>query len=175
MTTSVQKHNGTVLQMSSRGVTFLKAIEKLRLKPYDDQTGKEIMAWCAGATIGYGHLIARHEWARFKKGIDQATANNLFMTDLSPFVRAVSAKVNVPLSQNQFDALVTFAFNVGVEAFSSSSVLKLVNNPSAATVHSGLEAAWKAWNKSQGKVNAGLVKRREAEWKMYSANIYQGW
>lgn len=162
-------------QLSSKGILFLKSIEKLRLKPYDDQTGKDIAAWCKGATIGYGHLIARHEWDKFKNGIDQARANNLFVADLAPFERAISAKVTAPISQNQFDALVIFAFNIGIDAFSSSSVLKLVNDPDTKTSHPTLEAAWKAWNKSQGRINTGLVNRRAAEWKIYSANIYGGW
>ena len=79
------------------------------------------------------------------------------------------------LSQHQFDALVIFAYNVGIEGFSSSSVVRLVNDPNAQTAQKSLESAWKAWNKSQGVVNAGLVNRRNAEWKIYSKNIYQGW
>ena len=62
-----------------------------------------------------------------------------------------------------------------VYGFSSSAVLKLVNDPTAKTAHKDLESAWKAWNKSQGIVNAGLVNRRNAEWNIYSENIYQRW
>lgn len=162
-------------QLSSQGVALLKSIEKLRLKPYDDQTGKDITAWCPGATIGYGHLIPRHEWEKYKSGITDASAQNLFMTDLLPYRQAVTSKVTAQLSQNQFDALVIFVFNIGIAAFTSSSVLKLVNDPAANTGHKDLESAWKAWNKSQGVINAGLVNRRNAEWNMYSKNIYQRW
>ena len=161
--------------LSSNGLDLLKSIEKLRLKPYDDQTGKDITSWCKGATIGYGHLIPSHEWEKYKKGIDAATAQNLFMTDIFPYVRAVGSKVTSQLSQNQFDALVIFVFNIGIDGFSSSSVLKIVNDSAVKTDHKDLESAWKAWKKSQGVVNAGLVNRRNAEWKIYSGNLYQRW
>jgi len=161
-------------QLSSKGLVLLKSIEKPRLKPYDDQTSKDVTSWCKGATIGYGHLISLEEWEKYKKGINEAMANNLFMTDLFPYVRTVASKVTSQLNQNQFDALVIFAFNVGIDGFSSSSVLILVNDSTAKTGHKDLESAWKAWNKSQGVVNAGLVNRRNAEWKIYSDNIYQG-
>lgn len=171
-TTAGAKVNNN-FQLSSGGLVLLKSLESLRFKPYDDQTGKEVTSWCKGATIGYGHLITRTEWDRYKKGIHKATANNLFMTDLSPYVRAVASNVTTQLRQNQFDALVVLVFNIGIDGFSSSSVLKLVNDPAAKTVHKDLESAWKAWDKSQGVVNAGLVSRRNAEWKLYSANLYQ--
>lgn len=161
--------------LSEDGLDLLKHIEKLRLKPYDDQTGKSITSWCEGATIGYGHLIARKDWEKYKNGIDETTANNLFKTDLSPFADAVSSKVKSKLTQNQYDALVILTFNIGIDGFASSSVLKLVNDPAAKTGHKNLESAWKAWNKSQGVVNTGLINRRNAEWKIYSDNLYEKW
>jgi type VI secretion system secreted protein VgrG len=171
--------NGTMadnnFQISGQGLSLLKSIEQLRLKPYDDQSGKQITSWCKGATIGYGHLIVRDDWEKYSQGLDEAAANALFITDLSPFVKAVSSKVTASLSQNQFDALVIFVYNIGIDGFSSSSVLKLVNDPTARIGHKDLESAWKAWNKSQGVVNAGLANRRNAEWRIFSENIYQGW
>lgn len=161
--------------LSSNALDLLKFIEQLRLKPYNDQTGKDITSWCKGATIGYGHLIPSHEWEIYKGGITTASAQNLFMTDIFPSGRAVTSKVTSQLNQNQFDALVIFVFNIGIDGFSTSSVLKLVNEPTAQTAHKDLESAWKAWNKSQGVVNAGLVNRRNSEWKIYSGNIYQRW
>ncbi|GGB21831.1 hypothetical protein GCM10007414_39030 [Agarivorans gilvus] len=79
------------------------------------------------------------------------------------------------MTQCQFDALVIFVFNVGIDGFKKSSVVKLINDPKANTSYVNLEGAWKAWNKSQGKVNKGLVNRRAAEWNMFSNNIYKGW
>ena len=162
-------------QLSGKGLIFLKSIEMLRLKPYDDQTGKDITSWLKGATIGYGHLISNGEWEKYKKGITDATENSLFTSDLSPYIRTVSTKVTAQLTQNQFDALVIFVYNIGIDAFTTSSVLKLVNDPTVKTGQKYLESAWKAWNKSQGQINTGLVNRRNAEWKIYSINIYQRW
>ena len=87
----------------------------------------------------------------------------------------MASNVKSALTQNQFDALVIFVFNIGISAFTSSSVLKLINDPTAKTGHKDLESAWKAWNKSQGVVNTGLTNRRNAEWKIYSKNKYERW
>ena len=160
---------------SAKGVNLLKSIEELATKPYDDQTGRDITTWVEGATIGYGHLISNAEWPKYKDGITEAQALSLFQADLSPFVNTVKTKVKAQITQNEFDAMVFLAFNIGQQAFSDSSVLKLVNNPNAVTAYSGLEAAWKAWNKSQGVVNNGLVNRRQAEWNIYSKGVYQRW
>lgn len=164
-----------LLTLSSRGLSLLKAIEDLALKPYDDQTGKDITEWVKGATIGYGHLIASADWDKYKNSISEASASSLFSSDLAPFIRSVQSKVTTSLKQNEFDALVIFAFNIGDFNFSTSSVLKLINDPTAITSYSSLEAAWKAWNKSQGKEMRGLNNRRQAEWDIYSKNIYKQW
>ena len=99
----------------------------------------------------------------------------MFQADLNPYVNSVKIKVMSTITQNEFDAMVLLAFNIGPQAFIDSSVLKLVNNPSAITTYSSLEAAWKAWNKSQGVVNRGLTNRRQAEWNIYSKDVYQKW
>ena len=162
-------------QLSTDGMDLLKSIEELRLTTYDDQTGKDITSWVEGATIGYGHLISHGEWDTYKDGINQTEAEALFIKDLSPYVNAVNSKVTSVISQNQFDALVILTFNIGIGGFESSSVLKLVNNPATNTAYPNLEAAWMAWNKSQGKVMQGLTNRRKAEWDIYSENVYKRW
>lgn len=166
-------------QLSLHARKLLMAIESFRSKPYGDQTGAEISSWVKGATIGYGHLISRDEWdqfgAMYQNGISDDRAKALFQKDLQPFVGGVNNKVTATLSQNQFDALVLLVFNIGLGNFASSSVLKLINNPAAQTHYPDLEAAWKAWNKSQGNVMQGLVNRRDAEWNIYSKNVYAHW
>jgi GH24 family phage-related lysozyme (muramidase) len=164
-----------VIQMSNRGINFLKSIEICKLKPYSDQTGKKIVSWCQGATIGYGHLVLRGEWIKYKSGITIKQAEALFIQDLLPYIKMVASNVKPHISQNQFDALVILAFNIGINYFNTSSVLKLINNPSTKTPYSSLEIAWMAWNKSQGKLNRGLSNRRKSEWDIYSKNIYQRW
>ncbi|WKE66211.1 lysozyme [Gallaecimonas kandeliae] len=167
--------SGKHFQPSPQALALLKGIEQLALRPYDDQTGNDITAWVEGATIGYGHLIAKAEWDKFKNGITEVEAGTLFQRDLTPYSLAVNQKVTGSLTQSQFDAMVILAFNIGLDSFSKSSVLKLINDPKAVTSYPSLEAAWKSWNKSQGKVNNGLINRRNAEWKIYSQGKYERW
>lgn len=163
------------MQFGQQGRDLLKSIEELRLKPYDDQTGKDVAEWVEGATIGYGHLISKQEWALYKDGITAEQAETLFENDVSPFVDKVNEAITVEVSQQQFDAMVLLAYNIGQESFSGSSVVKLVNDPGADTPYASLEDAWKAWNKSQDKVNPGLINRRNAEWKIYDEGVYEKW
>lgn len=168
------------MRLSEKGIEFLKSIETFRSKPYDDQTGKDVEHWVKGATIGYGHLISWPEWELFgrsykRAGITQCVGEWMFASDLQPFVDSVNERVHVVVAQNQFDALVILAFNIGIGNFGSSSALKLINNPSAQTSYPNLEAAWKAWKKSQGRVMQGLINRRHAEWRIYSEGVYERW
>lgn len=163
------------MSLSQEGTEWLKGIERLRLMPYDDQTGDDIDQWVPGATIGYGHLITKQEWPIYQEGITPEQAEQLFDDDLAPFVDTVNNVINVPLEPHQFDAAVMLAYNTGVSGFSTSSAAKLINNPNAETPYSSLEEAWKAWNISQGKISQGLVNRRAAEWKMFSEGVYETW
>lgn len=160
---------------SAKGVTLLKSIEELATTPYDDQTGRDITTWVKGSTIGYGHLISNEEWTKYKNGITETQAQSLFQSDISPYVNTVKTKVSAMVTQNEFDAMVLLTFNIGQQAFTDSSVLKLVNNAAAITSFTDLEAAWKAWNKSQGVVSRGLTNRRQAEWNIYNKGVYQKW
>jgi len=161
--------------LSAKAINLLKDIEELATKPYDDQTGKEISNWVEGATIGYGHLILKDEWGKYKNGISESQALTLFKTDIQPFSSKVKGVIKTTITQNEFDALVILTFNIGVNGFGTSSVLKLINDPTARTSYLSLEAAWKAWNKSQGKISNGLKNRRQAEWNIYTKNIYKKW
>ncbi len=163
------------LSVSPKGINLLKSIEVLKTKPYDDQTGKDITRWVKGATIGYGHLISRRDWNKYKNGLTKKQALALFKKDLAPYAKKVKKSVKSKIKQNEFDALVILTFNIGLTAFGTSSVLKLVNNPAANTPYISLEKAWKAWNKSQKKYNKGLANRRKAEWNIYSNNVYRQW
>lgn len=140
-------------KLSSKAIDLLKRIEKLATKPYDDQTALDITEWVKGATIGYGHLISKSEWTKYKDGISKEEAIELFQSDLAPFIKTVQSTVKTNIKQNEFDALIILIFNIGVTAFRHSSVLKLINDPSAKTTYKNLESAWKAWNKSNKKIN----------------------
>ncbi len=161
--------------MSPEAVALLQAIERLRLKPYDDQTGKDTANWVKGATIGYGHLISRAEWTSYVAGITAIQADSLFKSDAEPFERAVGEAISVGVQQHQFDAMVILAFNIGAQGFRDSTVAKLINGSNSQAGQSSLEVAWKSWNKSQGDVNQGLANRRAAEWRIYTSAIYGLW
>lgn len=150
-------------------------IEQLSTSPHDAQTGGDITQWVKGATIGYGHLISQAEWSKYKDGITAEQASELFSKDLKPYVNIVNRKVTGNVRQNEFDAMIILAFNIGTDAFSGSSVLKLVNDPNAKTGYANLESAWKAWKRSQGVVNKGLINRRKAEWDIYNSGRYKKW
>ena len=157
------------MRMSETGREFLKSIEELRLQPYDDQTGETIAEWCRGATIGYGHLLTPAEWPWASQGITEDMADRLFEIDLRPFERAVGDRPK----QHEFDALVLLAYNIGVHNFRNSSVFAMLSGGDGN--YPTLEAAWKAWNKSQGKINRGLVNRRAAEWRIFTTGEYVRW
>ncbi|QHI97339.1 glycoside hydrolase family protein [Xylophilus rhododendri] len=173
--TTNRPQDARLLSFGDKGITLLKDIETLRLKPYDDQTGKDIDAWVRGATIGYGQLISQNEWDVYKDGISIDNAEKTFNDKLLPFVNSVQLNVKTPLLQNQFDALVILNYNIGQSAFINSSLLKIINDPTAKTAFDSTEDAWKAFNKSQGKVNNGLINRRASEWNIYNSGVYRKW
>lgn len=164
------------MAFGENGKNLLKDIETLRLKPYDDQTSEDVDAWVEGATVGYGHLILRADWDTYKDGITEEQADQLFESDSAKYVDAVNEAITVSVTQQQFDAMVILAYNIGPAGFKSSSVAKRVNDPNAVTPpYATLEDAWKAFNKSQGNVNQGLVNRRNSEWNIYSQGVYARW
>ncbi|KQV91254.1 hypothetical protein ASD15_04215 [Massilia sp. Root351] len=121
-------------------------------------------------TIGIGHLLTPSErssgklWLRgqplhYRDGISATECEALLEQDLEPVQRCVNEAVTVPLTQNQFDALVSFAFNVGNSAFLHSTLLKRVNAGRFEDVPFELAR----WNRDNNRVVAGLVNRRNKE------------
>jgi lysozyme len=121
-------------------------------------------------TIGIGHLLTPSErssgklWLRgqplaYRDGISAADCEALLEQDLEPVQRCVNGAVTVPLTQNQFDALVSFAFNVGNEAFLNSTLLKRLN----AGLLDEVPAQLARWNRDHDRVVPGLVNRRNKE------------
>lgn len=143
------------MKMSDKGIAALKAFEGCRLQPYVCSGGK--------LTIGYGST-GPHVKPGMK--ITQKEADALLLKDLDRFEKAVTTALEnseLIVPQYKFDAMVSLAFNIGITAFNRSSVLKLWlqgKNEAAAN-------AFLKWNKANGKVNAGLVRRREAERRMF--------
>jgi type VI secretion system secreted protein VgrG len=160
------------MKLSKSGINLLKRLEGFRLVPYDDQTGDIITKWIKGATIGVGHLIKKKDWEKYNYGINIEEMESLLKSDIKKFEKGIEKNINIELSQEKFDALVIFSFNIGVKGFSNSSACKLINNPKAKTNYKNLKSAWLAWNKSQGKIMQGLINRRKAEYKLYSEGLY---
>ncbi|EII8817445.1 lysozyme, partial [Salmonella enterica] len=132
-----------------------KEFEGCSLKAYPDPgTGGD--PW----TIGYGwtHSV---DGKPVKPGmmIDEATAERLLKTGLVGYENDVSKLVKVKLTQGQFDALVSFAYNLGARTLSSSTLLRKLN----AGDYAGAADEFLRWNKAGGKVLNGLTRRREAE------------
>ncbi len=167
------------MKISNRGLCWLKDTESKVLDThgrhiiYDDKTGKPISANAPlpkGATIGYGHLIKPGE--DFRNGISESKATELLRADIATAERAVRNNIRVPLTQNQFDALISLAYNIGTTNFANSTVVKYINNPKfRSSTYPNLESAWKTWNRSQGKISNGLINRRQNEWNMYNNGI----
>lgn len=163
MAVAYQVGGNNDMQISLAGLAAIKREEALSLVRYDDATGKALakgQAVKGYATIGYGHKLGALEnyWT-----ITQAEADRLLVSDLSDAEAAVNRLVKVPLTQNQYDALVSFVFNVGGGAFSRSTLLRLLN----AKDYAGAAKQFPAWRKSAGVVLQGLVKRRANEMALF--------
>jgi len=104
------------LKISRDGVELIKSFEGLRHQASQLPDGR----W----TMGYGHTFSAREGAK----VTPDDAESLLRFDLLPIMDAVNNAVTAPLSQNQFDAIVSFCFNIGVENFLSSAVLKRIND-----------------------------------------------
>ena len=138
------------MKTSDKGIALIKAHEGLRLNAYLCPA----KVW----TIGYGHTSAAGEpVVREGMRITRAEANSILLRDLGKFEERVNRLVKVPLTQGQFDALVSFDFNTG--KLHSSSLLKKLN----AGEHSRVPAQLMRWTKGGGKELAGLVRRRRDE------------
>lgn len=108
-------------------------------------------------TIGYGHAILPTD--DFPESITKEEALKLLKSDLSKFEHAVNAYVKVDLTQTQFVALVFLCYNIGIEAFRTSTLLKELNEGH----YDEVPVQMMRWKYSKGKVSKGLIKRREAE------------
>ncbi|WP_413616498.1 lysozyme [Halomonas cupida] len=170
-------------RLSASGRKWLKAIEGLRLMPYDDGTGQPVEEWRRGATIGYGHLILPAEWERFRNGIDQQWAESLLRFDLRDVEHSVVQRFrDCPclqgcsergLQQHEFDALVILAFNIGAGALNLSSVAAMIcEAPDVRIPYTELESAWMAWRWSDGEELEGLIRRRAGEWRIFCSADY---
>jgi lysozyme len=140
------------MRTSTTGQRLIAEFEGCKLTAYKCPAG----IW----TIGIGHTTAAGKPV-VKSGmrITQAEADEILARDLVRFEDAVGRLVRVPVTQNQFDALVSFAFNLGEGNLATSTLLKKLN----AGDYAGAADQFARWNKAKGKVLAGLTRRRAAE------------
>jgi lysozyme len=156
------------LTLSHRGEDFIVEFEGFSSKLYNDQAGH--------CTIGVGHLVhlgnCRKTEGGLEKGITRAKAVALMRRDAASFIDSVASNVKVPLTQEQFDALVSFAFNVGAGNFETSTLLEKLNAGHPEQVPAQL----KRWNKvtvnGQKVASKGLTRRRGREARLFSDAVY---
>lgn len=115
-------------------------------------------------TIGFGHVVLAHEQDQFATGITQAEATELLRKDVRIAERAVLRLISVTLTDGQFDALVSFTFNLGAGALQRSTLRRKVNRGE----HESISAELMKWVWAAGKRLTGLVRRRKAEALAYS-------
>ena len=144
--------------IGKRGLALIQEFEGCRLTAYQCSAG----VW----TIGFGNTFYE-DGSPVKKGdeIDQVRANVLFLEIVKKFVTGVNKLVTSKVTQNQFDSMVSLAFNIGLGNFKKSSVLRKVNIDPSDTDSIG--ESFLLWNKAAGKVLKGLIRRRLAEVKLY--------
>ena len=139
-------------RVNAAGITLIKEHETLRLTPY----------LCPGHvwTIGYGHTRT----VRLGMKITADQAEVLLDEDLRLVERAIMRLVQVPLTDNQFAALASFVFNVGIANFEHSTLLKLLNRG----WYEQVPAQLSRWNRASGEVLGGLARRRAAEARLWN-------
>jgi GH24 family phage-related lysozyme (muramidase) len=149
-------------RISDEGLEFIKLWEGCKLKIYKDSAGYP--------TIGVGHLIVDGDPAEAwkHKGLTMVQAMSLLRDDVQHACNCVNNYITWPLGQHQFDALVSFTFNVGSGSLYRSTLRKKLNKGEEGAVGKELVR----WNKAGGKINPGLTKRRRAEGRLFNLADY---
>jgi lysozyme len=141
----------TGLSISENGINIIKKFEGFRSTPYV----------CPGGvlTIGYGVSMKPGEY----RSVSEQQADALLRKKVISYENHVKKLVKVPLSQNQYDALVSLTYNIGGGALAKSSLIKKLNDED----YNGAAEEFLKWNKSKGEILKGLVRRREEERKLF--------
>lgn len=145
--------------VTEEGLNLIKRFEGFSPKIYICPAGYP--------TIGYGHVMLAHEREQFAAGITQAEATELLRKDVRIAERAVLRLISVPLTDGQFDALVSFTFNLGAGALQRSTLRRKVNRGE----HESVPAELLKWVWAAGKRLPGLLSRRRLEGQRYSGSF----
>jgi lysozyme len=147
------------MQLSAEGMKLVKRWEGYRERTYLDVAGFP--------TIGYGHRLLASE--SFPNGIEQAQANEILARDVCGAEQAVTRLVKVALTQNQFDALVDFVFNLGQGKLAASTLLKELNREHYDAAREQLLR----WDRAGAQENANLKARRRSEYDLWNSAAVQ--
>ena len=146
------------MRLGSKGLELIKSFEGFYSKPYLDPIGIP--------TIGYGatYYPNKKKVTMKDKPLTEKEASNLLKEMMVTYENDVKRLVKRELNQNQFDALVSFTYNLGSANLGKSTLLKKINaNPCDKTI----KDEFLKWNKAGGKVLNGLTRRRNAEAELY--------
>jgi len=135
------------METSNEGISLIQKFEGCELEAYQCSAG----VW----TIGYGHTKNVIEGMTITK----EQAEQMLVDELHEYENYINEYVTTALSQNQFDALVSWVYNLGPANLKASTMLKVLNSGK----YEDVPAQMKRWNKAGGKVLEGLIRRREAE------------
>lgn len=152
-------------KFSQEGIDFLIELEGLRFTPYRDSAGKY--------TIGIGHLIMPGEDNLIRAVLNREQAIELLYRDLRRTEQVVNAEVKVPVTQYQYDALVLFAYNIGVGAFAISTVLDRLNKGRYEEAEKHFDDWVKITKDGKKIVLKGLQNRRDEEQELFNHGDYK--
>ena len=141
------------MKLTEDGKNFIKGWESLKLKAYKCSSGRWTISWGVTHNVSEGDQISEKE------------AEQMFLKALAPFEAGITAMVKVPLSQHEFTALVSLAYNVGLNSVATSRLIKKLNMGDR---EGAAEEFSIGWDTSNGERVLGLIRRREAERNLFS-------
>ena len=143
---------------SENGINLIKQFEGFAPEPYLCPAGK--------LTVGYGHIVKQNEKKSYESRVlTEKECTVLLKRDILRYEKAVDKYITVMITQNQFDALVSFTYNLGTGALKRSTLRRKLNLGEFAGIPNEIQR----WNKCNGKPLAGLTRRREAEAKLFNS------
>ncbi len=150
------------MKVSQQIIDFIKSKEKYAAKPYTCSAGR--------LTIGYGHVIQPDESMKF---VTKERAEKILAEDIGKIEEQLAKVMDIPLKQNQYDAIVSLVFNIGVNAFHRSTALKRIKSGDLSLVPDEMRR-WDKINVNGKKVvSEGLKQRRQEESKIFLTGEYE--
>jgi lysozyme len=149
------------MKTSDKGVEQIKSFEGFRTMPYKDTGGR--------LTVGYGHLMVQGDGCVEGSPITTGQATALLKKDLQAAENCVNS-TGTALTQNEFDALVSFVYNLGCPAFQRSTLLRFIKEKN----YDAAAEEFPKWDMVDGVHSSSIRKRRLAEQACFKNNIYKG-